>query len=194
MPPVALGAEEGGCRVKLLEVQQLSRRFGGLVAVKDVDFDVIEGEILGDRPERRWQEHAVQADHLVPETLVRARRLPRRGDLGAAAAHRRAQGRGPDIPGNHDLSRDDRASERRGGAPSAHPGEQPRHLLQLASRACGRGELPGQRGGDPRLSGPRRGQGYPGARPAPRLSARARHSGRDGPSPRSCCSTSRSRA
>ena len=32
--------------MSLLEVQQLSRRFGGLVAVKDVDFDVNEGEIL----------------------------------------------------------------------------------------------------------------------------------------------------
>ena len=32
--------------MSLLEVQQLSRRFGGLAAVNDVNFSVEEGEIL----------------------------------------------------------------------------------------------------------------------------------------------------
>ena len=48
--------------MSLLRVQDLTKRFGGLVAVNDVSFDVEEGEILGrDRPERGRQDHPLQA-------------------------------------------------------------------------------------------------------------------------------------
>jgi len=48
----------------LLEVHNLTKNFGGLTAVLDLDFDVFEEEILGmigwhDRTERCGQDHRV---------------------------------------------------------------------------------------------------------------------------------------
>ena len=40
-------AREGSITVAILQVKGLTKQFGGLVAVKDLDFDVNEGEILG---------------------------------------------------------------------------------------------------------------------------------------------------
>ena len=90
---------------------------------------------------------------------------------------------------------DDGAAERRGGAPSAHSGEQPRHLLQLARGARRRGELPRQRGRDPRLSrASARSRTRRRATCRTAICARSASRSRWRPSPRSCCSTSRSRA
>ncbi len=48
----------------LLETRALTRRFGGITAVKSLDLRVNEGELLvGHRPERRRQDHTVQPDH-----------------------------------------------------------------------------------------------------------------------------------
>jgi len=46
----------------ILELDRVSKRFGGLQAVHDLSFAMREGEILGpDRPERRRQVDAVQS-------------------------------------------------------------------------------------------------------------------------------------
>ena len=66
---------------RLLEVKGLTKRFGGLIAVNDVSLRrAREGDPLGDRPERRRQVHAVQADRVVPrpsagEVLLRGERI-----------------------------------------------------------------------------------------------------------------------
>ena len=40
----------------ILEVKNVSKRFGGLRAVKDVSFAMLQGEILFDRAERRRED------------------------------------------------------------------------------------------------------------------------------------------
>ena len=43
----------------LFSVENVTRRFGGIVALDDVSFTIDEGEIVGpDRPERRRQDDA----------------------------------------------------------------------------------------------------------------------------------------
>ena len=42
----------------LLELEDVTRRFGGLNAVEGVSFSVAQGEIVGLRSERRRQDHA----------------------------------------------------------------------------------------------------------------------------------------
>ncbi len=50
-------------RPVLLELEGVSKRFGGLTAVSEVSFAVAEGEVVGsDRPQRCRQDHAVQRD------------------------------------------------------------------------------------------------------------------------------------
>ena len=71
-----------------LEVRDVSKRFGGVVALDGVSFDVHDGEILGPaRAERCGQDHP----------LRRAQRL-RRADAGTVVAPRRRHGRRPDRP------------------------------------------------------------------------------------------------
>ena len=67
--------------MRLLEVQSLSKRFGGLLAVNAVSFDVEEGEILAViGPNGAGKSDAVQADHLVPAAERGPGGLPGRGD------------------------------------------------------------------------------------------------------------------
>ena len=57
----------------LLEVEHLTMRFGGLVAVDDVSFAARPREITGDhRPQRRRQDHGLQLHH----RLLQADRRP----------------------------------------------------------------------------------------------------------------------
>ena len=69
----------------LLSVRGVSVRFGGIVALDDVSFDVAPRRHLRpDRPQRRRQDHAVQLHE--PAVPVPGRRHPARGPV----AHRRA--------------------------------------------------------------------------------------------------------
>jgi ABC-type branched-subunit amino acid transport system ATPase component len=47
----------------LLQLDQVTIRFGGLTAVNAVDFTVGEGELSAHRPERRGQDHRLQPHH-----------------------------------------------------------------------------------------------------------------------------------
>ncbi len=48
----------------MLSLRSVSRRFGGLIAVNNVSFELHAGEIVGlIGPERRRQDHAGQPDH-----------------------------------------------------------------------------------------------------------------------------------
>ncbi len=62
---------------QLLHVRGLTRRFGGLVAVYHVDFQVTEGEILTYRPQRRGQDHNFQSAGRVTSSKQRFYRFER---------------------------------------------------------------------------------------------------------------------
>ena len=58
----------------VLEVRKLTKRFGGLTAVTDLDFDVFEGEILGvigqnGAGKRPWWRTIIMTTRMMPNTM-----------------------------------------------------------------------------------------------------------------------------
>ena len=76
-PPRPRRCRDAPCRAPgtpLLSVERLRKRFGGLVAVNDVSFDVTAGrDRRADRPERRRQEHAFNLHHRRRSAATTAR-------------------------------------------------------------------------------------------------------------------------
>ena len=131
----------------LLEVKRIAKRFGGLVAVRELSFDMSAGEILGViGPNGARQEHAVQPDHRSPGRRWRRDRVPRRTHRRSRAEGDRAARCRAHLPacesGGHDVA----ARERR---PRRAPARSPRHGARLAARGARRGGPAPRRGGAP---------------------------------------------
>ena len=94
----------------ILEVKNVTKRYGGLVANNDISFDVAEREILsviGPNGAGKSTLFKMIAS-FVPVTSGEVRFKGERIS-NLRAAPRRAQGRGADVPGDHDLPLDDGA-------------------------------------------------------------------------------------
>ena len=47
----------------IMEMKNITMRFGGVVAIQDISFDILEGEIrANNRSKRRWQIFDVECD------------------------------------------------------------------------------------------------------------------------------------
>ena len=68
-------AEQG---MNVLEIQNVTKRFGNLVAVRDVSLNVAKGEIVRDhRAERRRQDHLLQPDQRIFSADLRRHQVRR---------------------------------------------------------------------------------------------------------------------
>ena len=113
----------------ILEVKDLTKRYGGLIAVNDVSFDVAsERNPLGHRPERRRQVDHLQTDLVVREADPRRGDVQGRGHFRPRAAYRGAQGRGAHVSGDDDLQGHDGARQRH-RRPSPALAREPSRLL-----------------------------------------------------------------
>ena len=167
--------------MSLLRVQDLTKRFGGLIAVNDVSFDVEEGEILaviGPNGAGKSTLFKLIASFLKPtagQVLFNGERI------SGQKPHLVAQkGRGPHLPGDHRLQGDDGARERRRRPPHAARRQPARRLLRDPDRPRRRAPLPRQRRRDPGLPRPRPRRAREGQEPPARLPQGARHRARHG--------------
>ena len=76
----------------LLQLEQVTIRFGGLTAVSELNLAVGPGELVGYRPQRRGQNHRVQPGHRGLSADRRDHHLQRPADPPAQAAPARAAG------------------------------------------------------------------------------------------------------
>ncbi len=180
----------------MIDVRHLHRRFGPILAVDDVSFEVARGEVLGFLgPERRRQIDHDEDDHRLSRAdrrhrdRVRARHR-RRSDRGEARDRLSARGRA--LLSRHDggvvpaLHRPHPRLRRRRGAPAHRSrdradgaafraGATDRDAVQglQAPRRIGAGAAARSRGADPRRAD-RRARSQPEARgPCPHQRARA---------------------
>ncbi len=160
----------------LLEVRSITKRFGGLTAIDNVSFDVAEREILsviGPNGAGKSTLFKMIAS-FVPTDLGRGP-LQGRAHLQPRPAPRGPQGRGPHLPGDHDLPLDERARERHHRPPPALA-RRPRRLLpRHPDSPRGRGRLRPLRRRDHPFPRPRRRRGRAGLQPPAGPPPRPRH-------------------
>lgn len=106
----------------LLQVDHLTKRYGGLVAVNDVSFELREREILsviGPNGAGKSTLFKLIASFARPTSG----RVTFNGEqIGPGPACGGAQGSGPHLPGGDDLQGHDGARQRHSRPPSAQPG------------------------------------------------------------------------
>ena len=150
---------------------------------------------VGHRPQRRRQVDDLQADLLLREADARRGDVQGRSDFRPRAAHRRAQGRGAHLSGDHDLQGHDGARQRHRRPPSALARE-PRSASISAPRRRGatRRNSAGRATRSSTFSASARSRTRSPATCRRAICARSASPSASPPTRRSCCSTSPSPA
>ena len=161
----------------ILQVKDLTKRYGGLVAVNDVSFDVEPNEILSViGPNGAGKSTIFKLISSLCAADARRGDVQGRSDFRPCAAHRRAQRRRAHVPGDDDLQgHDARATASSSRITCARRRASSASIFGSATARRDEAEFGRSSDADPRLSRTRRGQARDREQPAAGPFARAGH-------------------